>query len=113
MKTETSKILALTETATQEIARMVKEDGRPDIGLRIGVKGGGCSGLSYVFELGTQQENDRVQTEGLFNVFVDPKSSLYLKDVVLEYEAGLKDHGFKFNNPNATNTCGCGESFSV
>lgn len=113
MKTETSKIVTLTEPAVEEIARMVKEDSRPDIGLRIGVKGGGCSGLSYVFELDTKLEKDRVQTEGSFDVFVDLKSSLYLKDVVLHYEAGLKNHGFKFNNPNATNTCGCGESFSV
>ena len=113
MNTQTVKIVSITEAAANEIKRLAEADGRPEAGLRLGVKGGGCSGLSYVFDLDTRREKDLAQEEAGFTVFIDPKSSLYLKDLQLDYSGGLKDRGFKFKNPNATSTCGCGESFSV
>ncbi len=106
-------MITLTPAACEEIRRLIEKDGRPGIGLRLGVKGGGCSGLSYVIEFDEAQENDHLQKEAEFDVFIDRKSSLYLKGLTLDYHSGLQDHGFKFINPNASNTCGCGESFSV
>ncbi len=114
MNTETqSKVVTLTEKAVREIKRLLSEGQGPEIGLRLGVKGGGCSGLSYLIDFGAVKEKDLVQEEEGFKVFIDPKSSLYLKDSVLDYSGGLSDRGFKFSNPNAQNTCGCGESFSI
>jgi iron-sulfur cluster assembly protein len=113
MKTDSDKIVSITELAGEEISRLIKEDGRPGIALRLGVKGGGCSGLSYVLDLDSPKENDQVYSEAGFQVCMDLKSSLYLKDVLLDYNSGLKDRGFKFKNPGASNTCGCGESFSI
>ena len=113
MKTNTEKIVSITEKAANEIARLIDEDGRPNVGLRLGVKGGGCSGLSYVLDLDLPRDKDQISSESHFQVYMDLKSSLYLKDVLLDYNSGLKDRGFKFKNPGASNTCGCGESFSI
>jgi len=110
---ENTIVVSLTEAAEKEVARLLTEDTRPGLGLRLGVKGGGCSGLSYVVDFDTQKENDKVQSVAGFQVFVDPKSSLYLKDTQLDFRGGINGSGFIFQNPNATNTCGCGESFSV
>ena len=111
---ETSQsIIKISEVAMREVKRLVAEHPDEFIGLRLGVKGGGCSGLSYVIDFDNKSEKDLVQVENGFNVFIDPKSSLYLKDSMLEYSGGLSDRGFKFVNPNAQNTCGCGESFSI
>jgi iron-sulfur cluster assembly protein len=107
------KIIALTSSAAEEIRRLKEADNREGIGLRLGVRGGGCSGLSYMIDFDTAKDNDHVQHEEGFDIFVDPKSSLYLKDTVLNYNNSLQERGFKFQNPNASNTCGCGESFSV
>lgn len=113
MSTETQKIIGLTEVAIREVKRLIEDHPEPEIGLRLGVKGGGCSGLSYVIDFDNKKEKDLIQEESGFQIFIDPKSSLYLKDSVLEYSGGLADRGFKFTNPNAQNTCGCGESFSI
>jgi len=85
-----------------------------DYGLRVGVKGGGCSGMSYTLGFdATSKELDRIyETQGV-KVFVDPKSLFYLMGVTLDYSDGLNGRGFTFNNPNATKTCGCGSSFGV
>ncbi len=109
-----NQIVTLTEPARREVARLLQDDGRPDAGLRLAVAGGGCSGLSYTLEFSEQEPGDTVteMAEGL-RVFVDPKSVLYLKGVTLDFESGLAGRGFVFRNPNAANTCGCGESFSV
>ncbi len=80
------------------------------MGLRLGVVGGGCSGLSYEMEFSETRTNDNILDFGGFAVLLDPKSAIYLKDVTLDFEDGLKGKGFVFKNPNATNTCGCGES---
>ena len=83
------------------------------IGLRLGVKGGGCSGLSYDLGFTPKDEGDTVIEHEGFQVFMDPKSLIYLKGMELDYQGGLQGKGFVFVNPNAKSTCGCGESFSL
>ena len=109
---ETSQVVALTERAVAEVKRVLSENASTQ-GLRLGVKGGGCSGLSYVIDFGQQKEKDLVDTTHGFPVFVDPKSALYLKGTRLDFQGGFMGRGFKFENPQAQNTCGCGESFAV
>ncbi len=104
----------LTNEAIAEIRRMItKEAPREGLGLRVGVKGGGCSGLSYFLNFDQKKEKDaELDFEGL-KVYVDPKSELYLNGTTLDYVDTLQEKGFRFMNPNANKTCGCGESFSV
>ena len=105
--------ISLTQNAIAEVKRMVEKENKPDVGLRLGVKGGGCSGLSYFMNFDAKKDKDNeFDFEGL-RVFVDPKSFLYLKGTTLDYADTLQDKGFKFINPQANKTCGCGESFSV
>lgn len=108
------ELVNLTERAQREI-RSIFERERPgdDVGLRLGVVGGGCSGLSYEMEFSEGRANDSVLSFEGFRVLLDPKSAIYLKDVIVDFEDGLKGKGFVFRNPNATNTCGCGDSFAV
>jgi iron-sulfur cluster assembly protein len=83
-------------------------------GLRVGVQGGGCSGLSYAMRLDTQsRDRDKVFEEFGARIFVDPKSLLYLSGTILEYEETLMRQGFVFQNPNAARSCGCGSSFTA
>ena len=110
--TDSDVIVSLTESAIREVKRRL-EQSVSSTGLRLGVKGGGCSGLSYVIDVGTKKEGDKVCDRYGFGVYIDPKSSLYLKDTELDYQGGFMGSGFKFNNPNISNSCGCGESFSV
>jgi iron-sulfur cluster assembly protein len=82
--------------------------------VRVGVKSGGCSGLSYDLTFDNKkEENDKVFEENNVKIIVDKKSFLYLVGTTLEYSGGLNGKGFVFNNPNANRTCGCGESFSL
>lgn len=82
--------------------------------VRVGVKSGGCSGLSYELKFDkSQQETDKLFTDNDVKIVVDKKSVLYLAGTILEYSGGLNGKGFVFNNPNAQRTCGCGESFSL
>jgi iron-sulfur cluster assembly protein len=107
-------LVTITQKAVNHISKIFSENGSEDSkGLRLGVIGGGCSGLSYKIDFGEQKENDRIISYESFNVFIDPKSSIYLRGITLDYQDGLNGKGFVFTNPNATNTCGCGESFSV
>lgn len=107
-------IVQITEGAASQIKTIFsKEQPGLDKGLRIAVIGGGCSGLQYKIELSDKKEKDNIVNLGDIEVFIDPKSTIYLKDVVLDFQDGLNGKGFVFTNPNATNTCGCGESFSV
>ena len=108
-------MIQLSERAVAEIRRIQEEQSIPaTAGLRIGVKGGGCSGFSYTLGFDTQERPDdqRVEIEGV-RVFCDPKSYLYLDGTVLDFVENLMGRGFAFKNPNATNTCGCGQSFSA
>ena len=106
-------MINLTPVAVKEVKRLLTEQARPDAGLRMGVKGGGCSGLSYAINFDAQHAGDNVfEFEGV-RVFVDPKSLLYLEGMTLDFSNDLQGRGFKFVNPNASKTCGCGESFTV
>jgi iron-sulfur cluster assembly protein len=107
--------IQLTERAIRRIrATMAKEGISPEEGgLRLGVMGGGCSGLSYSIKFDTRpRERDRVYEFDGVRVFVDPKSFLYLHGMTLDYEETLMRQGFNFINPNSTRSCGCGSSFT-
>lgn len=106
-------MIKVAPAACEEVKRLLAKQGNSELGLRIGVKGGGCSGLSYALGFDTRREGDHVfETDGL-KFFVDPKSYLYLQNLVLDFQDSLEGRGFKFVNPSAQKTCGCGESFSV
>jgi len=110
-----AKGIQVTEQALARIrSAMAKENISPiEGGLRLGVQGGGCSGLSYNIRFDTQpRERDRVFQFDDVRVFVDPKSFIYLHGMVLDYEETLMHQGFVFQNPNAKKSCGCGTSFS-
>ena len=107
-------IITITDKAIQQIHHIAQAE-NPDgtKGLRLAVTGGGCSGLSYKIEFSEPKEKDNVLEFGDIKVLVDPKSVIYLKGIVLDFKDGLNGKGFVFDNPNANNTCGCGESFSL
>ena len=105
--------ITVSPKAVKEVKRILAEQGKPGLGLRVGVKGGGCSGLSYSLNFDAQKEGDNVFEFEDTRVFVDPKSLLYLAGMTLDFSDSLEGRGFKFVNPNASRTCGCGESFSV
>lgn len=114
--TSTGKGINVTERALARIrAAMAKENVDPaQGGLRLGVSGGGCSGLSYNIRFDSQpRERDRVFQFEDVRVFVDPKSFIYLHGMTLDYNEGLMQSGFAFVNPNSTKSCGCGSSFSA
>jgi iron-sulfur cluster assembly protein len=109
------KGIEVTEKALAHIRSvMAKENISPtEGGLRLGVQGGGCSGLSYVIRFETKSaERDHIFEFGDVRIFIDPKSFIYLNGMVLDYEETLMRQGFVFSNPNATKSCGCGTSFS-
>jgi len=111
-----AKGIQVTGRALQRVrVAMAKEGVAPEQGgLRLGVQGGGCSGLSYNIKFDTQpRERDRVFQFEEIRVFVDPKSFLYLSGMVLDYEETLIKRGFAFVNPNSSKSCGCGSSFSA
>ncbi len=106
-------LVSATQGAIQELKRLLEREA-PDVnGVRLAVKGGGCSGLSYVIEFGQQRDGDNIVEQDGIRFMMDRKSSIYLKGIVLDYKEGLNSKGIVFQNPNATSTCGCGESFSV
>lgn len=107
-------MITVTEAASSQIQTLVEESGFATPYVRVAVKGGGCSGLSYDLSFDT----DMKQTDMLFEdkdvkILVDNKSLLYLFGTELNYSGGLNGKGFEFKNPNASRTCGCGESFSL
>jgi len=111
-----TKSIQVTERALAKIrAAMAKENVSPEQGgLRVGVQGGGCSGLSYNIRFDSKpRERDRVYEFDGIRVFVDPKSFIYLHGMVLDYEESLMKQGFNFINPNSSKSCGCGSSFSA
>jgi iron-sulfur cluster assembly protein len=107
--------VTLTEKAAAQVLKLKVENNIPQThGLRLGVKGGGCSGLSYVLGFDEHpKENDKVFVLQGVTVFVDPKSLFYIGGTVLDFSDGLNGKGFVFNNPQAAKTCGCGNSFGV
>ncbi len=114
MATETTNALVTaTEQAVRELKRLRQAEADDIEGVRLGVKGGGCSGLSYVLEFGKQRDGDNIVEQDDVKFFLDRKSAIYLKGIQLDFKEGLNGKGFVFRNPNASSTCGCGESFSV
>lgn len=110
------KGIEVTERALKRIrVAMAKEGISPaEGGLRLGIQGGGCSGLSYNIRFDTQpRERDRVYLFDDVRIFVDPKSFIYLHGMILDYEETLMRQGFNFINPNSSKSCGCGTSFSA
>jgi iron-sulfur cluster assembly protein len=111
---DANALVRITEKAKAEIRTIFERDKKGhEVGLRLGVIGGGCSGLSYQMEFSERRRDDSVIDCNGFTVLLDPKSTIYLKGITLDFQDGLQGKGFIFGNPNATNTCGCGESFSV
>jgi iron-sulfur cluster assembly protein len=109
-------MIHLTEKAAQKIRELLVKEGVPaeSGGLRVGVQGGGCSGLSYAMRLETQaRDRDKVFEENGARLFVDPKSYLYLSNTTLDYQETLIRQGFVFENPQAARSCGCGSSFTA
>ena len=109
-------MINVSDTAKDKVQNLMEEDGfnqNTDF-VRVGVKSGGCSGLSYDLKFDkTQKETDKVFESNGIKIIVDTKSFLYLIGTTLEYSGGLNGTGFVFKNPNANRTCGCGESFSL
>ena len=108
-------MIQISETAARQIRTLMAKQGLDEGGLRVGVKGGGCSGLSYTFSWEKQPRLGDEVFDGPneSKIFVDKKSLLYLNGTVLDYDTSLMSKGFVFNNPNATSTCGCGSSFGA
>ncbi len=107
-------MIKVSENAKNQAIRLMSEEGQVDYFIRVGVKGGGCSGLMYELEFdNTITETDKVMEDNDIKVVVDKKSFLYLVGTELDYSGGLNGKGFVFKNPNANRTCGCGESFSL
>jgi iron-sulfur cluster assembly protein len=108
--------LVLTETAAREIKTIIQQqelDG-DKVRLRVGVKGGGCSGFSYILDLTeTQKDHDELFEQHGVKIICDPKSLLYINGVTIDFRDEIMGRGFVFNNPNASSTCGCGSSFSA
>ena len=110
---DTKDFVKITPKASEEVIKLVTAENNPEIGLRLAVKGGGCSGLSYDLQFTPQDDGDTIISHEGFNVYMDAKSMIYLKGMQLDFQGGLQGKGFVFVNPNATSTCGCGESFSI
>ena len=109
-------MIKVSDNAKKKVVQLMTDDGFDTTTdyVRVGVKSGGCSGLSYDLKFDNkQQENDKIFEDNDVKIIVDKKSFLYLVGTTLEFSGGLNGKGFVFNNPNANRTCGCGESFSL
>lgn len=110
-----AEAVAITDRAASEIVKIRTQNNIPETyGLRVGVKGGGCSGFTYVlaFDEHSREGDNIFEIKGI-TVFIDPKSLMYVSGTELDFSDGLNGRGFVFNNPHATHTCGCGNSFAV
>lgn len=108
-------MITLTASAAGHVKQLIEKEQKPNLGLRVGVKGGGCSGLTYVLSIdeATPKQFDTVfEQEGL-KIIVDAKSQLYLDGTTIDYKSALTGGGFEFNNPLAKKSCGCGTSFTT
>jgi iron-sulfur cluster assembly protein len=114
-KTDTAPKIFITDKAADEIKRIITQQNLPEgHGLKIGVVGGGCSGLSYSMDFAESPEKgDKIFEDKGVRLFIDLKSFLYLQNTTLDFSDGLNGRGFMFTNPNAKRSCGCGSSFSV
>lgn len=109
-----SQPVAITETAIEQLWKIREDQKVPEeYGLRVGVKGGGCSGFSYLLGFDVQKETDQVfEIQGM-KILMDKSHGIYLLGMQIDWVEGLNNRGFSFNNPNASSTCGCGTSFSA
>lgn len=106
-------MITLTDSAATKVKQLLDAEGASDLALRVAVRPGGCSGFSYeMYFDGEIASDDQTLTFGEVRVVVDPASSQLLQGASLDYQDGLQEAGFKINNPNASRTCGCGNSFS-
>ncbi|MEM6823387.1 MAG: iron-sulfur cluster assembly accessory protein [Verrucomicrobiota bacterium] len=106
-------MIEITEQAAQQIQILVEDSGTPDAGLRIFIERGGCSGLQYTMQITEQQDDDQqIESHGA-KVFLDKESAGYLKGSTIDYSDSLSSTGFRIQNPNAKQTCGCGTSFQA
>ena len=106
--------ITITEGAAKHVRQFAEDMGKPGCNLRVAVKGGGCSGLTYDLDLVDEPcENDKVINSHGLELYVDKKSYIFLAGTELDYSGGLNGKGFVFNSPNAKTACGCGTSFSV
>ena len=114
MHSPTPQMLTLTDAAANQVKKLIKESDTPVSGLRVGVSSKGCSGLSYVFEYAENKKKleEEVESKGV-KIFIDPMAVMYIMGSEMDYRQDRLQSGFVFNNPNAKNVCGCGESFSV
>jgi iron-sulfur cluster assembly protein len=108
-------MIQVTETAAKRIRMLMDKQGLAEGGLRVGIKGGGCSGLSYTFawETAPRLGDEVIEGPESTRIFVDKKSFIYLNNTILDYDTSLMSKGFVFQNPNAKGSCGCGTSFTV
>ncbi len=107
-------MIKITDTARDQAVKLMAEDGKGNSFIRVGVQGGGCSGLMYQLEFDSEdKEGDKAFEDNGLKIVVDKKSYLYLIGTTLDFSGGLNGKGFVFVNPNADRTCGCGESFSI
>lgn len=107
-------MITVTETAKKQAIRLMEDEGKAGYFIRVGVDGGGCSGLMYQLTFDNEEKDgDKAFEDNGIKVVVDKKSFLYLIGTTLDFSGGLNGKGFVFNNPNANRTCGCGESFSL
>ena len=117
MSTDTVNLIApvsLTEGAKHEIKKLIQQQElSEDFGLRLGVEGGGCSGMTYVLGFDQKKEGDQQYYIDGIKVYMHKAHGLYLAGMEVDFQDGLNARGFTFNNPNASNTCGCGTSFAV
>jgi iron-sulfur cluster assembly protein len=105
-------MITITEKAAAEIRKQAEQRGKPGSSLRVGIRGGGCTGFSYLFEWadGAPRPHDKIFERDGIKLLVDPKSFVYLDGTELDFVTSMMGYGFKFNNPNVKSTCGCGES---
>jgi iron-sulfur cluster assembly protein/iron-sulfur cluster insertion protein len=110
---DASTVFTLTDAAADKVKSLIEVEGNPELVLRVAVRPGGCSGLSYEMFFDTDVASDDVRTErGGVTVVIDPASAQHLAGAALDFKDGLQGAGFSIENPNATRSCGCGQSFS-
>jgi iron-sulfur cluster assembly protein len=110
---ETKKPIIITDNASQQFQKILKEEVPENKYIRIGVKGGGCSGLSYVLDIDEKTEYDDLYEMNNVPYILDKRHKLYVEGMTIDFSEGLDNRGFTFENPNADETCGCGSSFST
>ena len=114
METMSNSMITLTDSAAERVRSLISRSEKPVLGLRVGVKTRGCSGLSYFVEYAEEQKKfeDMVEDKGV-KIFIDPTAVMFLVGTQMDYVEDKLQSGFVFKNPNEKNRCGCGESFSV